>query len=180
MLFFIYYANQVLYYCNLQRHLVPWCEGDSVCIMCVSLANVSMNCWCLLEPSSALKMIVWGNLVWGNANFEKCFVALHMISVCYLIRLKRIYNFWCSMLVFTPFALCFIALRGVFMRFPELTYWQDATVPVPCFLLFFVFQKWYTGNILGIGWNKSQKSYFSWEHPDIRREEGEGPEATFT
>jgi hypothetical protein len=39
-----------------------------------------------------------------------------------LIRLKRIYNFLCSMLVFTPFALCFVTLRGVFMRFSELTY----------------------------------------------------------
>jgi hypothetical protein len=36
-----------------------------------------------LEPSSVLKVIVWGNLVWGNVNFEECFVALHMISVCY-------------------------------------------------------------------------------------------------
>jgi hypothetical protein len=54
-----------------------------VCIMCVSLANVSMNCWCLLEPSSAFKVIVWGNLVSGNANFEECFAALHMISVSY-------------------------------------------------------------------------------------------------
>jgi hypothetical protein len=56
-------------------------KDDSVRIMCVSLASVSMNC-CLLEPSSALKVIVWGNLVWGNANFEECFVARHMISVC--------------------------------------------------------------------------------------------------
>jgi hypothetical protein len=39
-----------------------------------------------------------------------------------LIRLKRIYNFSCSMLVFTPFALCFVTLRGVFMHFLELTY----------------------------------------------------------
>jgi hypothetical protein len=39
-----------------------------------------------------------------------------------LIRLKRIYNFLCYMLVFTPFALCFVTLPGVFMRFPELTY----------------------------------------------------------
>jgi hypothetical protein len=54
-----------------------------VLIMCVSLASVSMNCWCLLEPSSALKVIVWGNLVWGNANFEECFIDLHMISVRY-------------------------------------------------------------------------------------------------
>jgi hypothetical protein len=32
-------------------------------------------------------------------------------------------------------------LHGVFMRFLELTYWQDATVPVPYFLLFCVSQK---------------------------------------
>jgi hypothetical protein len=24
------------YSCNLRRHLVPWCEGDSMRIMCVS------------------------------------------------------------------------------------------------------------------------------------------------
>jgi hypothetical protein len=52
-------------------------------IVCVSLVNVSMNCWCLLEPSSAFKVTVWGNLVWGSPNFEECFVALRMISVCY-------------------------------------------------------------------------------------------------
>jgi hypothetical protein len=39
-----------------------------------------------------------------------------------LIRIKRIYNFWCSMLIFTAFAKCFITLRGIFMHFPELTY----------------------------------------------------------
>jgi hypothetical protein len=45
------------------------------------------------------------------------------------------------MLVFTPFALCFVTLRGIFMRFPELTYWQDAIVLVPYFLLFLCFRK---------------------------------------
>jgi hypothetical protein len=39
-----------------------------------------------------------------------------------VIRLKRIYNFLCSMLVFTPFAYCFVTLCGTFMHFPELTY----------------------------------------------------------
>jgi hypothetical protein len=63
------------------------------------------------------------------------------LSLGMLIRLKHIYNFWCSMPVFTPFALCFITLRGVFMRFLELTYWQDTTVPVLCFLLFLCFRK---------------------------------------
>jgi hypothetical protein len=39
-----------------------------------------------------------------------------------LIHLKRIYKFLCSMLVYAPFALCFVTLRGIFMHFPELTY----------------------------------------------------------
>jgi hypothetical protein len=39
-----------------------------------------------------------------------------------VIRLKRIYNFLCSMLVYIPFAFYFVTLRGVFMHFPELTY----------------------------------------------------------
>jgi hypothetical protein len=39
-----------------------------------------------------------------------------------LICLKRIYNFWCSMLIYATFALYFVTLCGVFMHFPELTY----------------------------------------------------------
>jgi hypothetical protein len=31
----------------------------SVRIMCIFLVNVSINCWCLLEPSSAFTVIVW-------------------------------------------------------------------------------------------------------------------------
>jgi hypothetical protein len=44
----------------------------------------------------------------------------------------------------------------------------------------FVFQKSYTGNILGIGRNKFLKSYFSRKLPEIRRGEGEGPQASLT
>jgi hypothetical protein len=74
---------------------------SSVCIMCIFLVNISMNCWCLLEPSSAFMMIVWDNLVWVYMDFEECFVALRMISVYFplenyfklLIRLQRIHNF---------------------------------------------------------------------------------------
>jgi hypothetical protein len=39
-----------------------------------------------------------------------------------VIRLQRIYNFLCSMLVFTPFAYCFDTISGTFMHFSELTY----------------------------------------------------------
>jgi hypothetical protein len=48
------------------------------------------------------------------------------------------------------------------------------------FSAIFVFQKSYTGNILGIGRNKFPKSYFSRNLPEIRRGEGEGPQAALT
>jgi hypothetical protein len=43
-------------------------------------------------------------------------------ALAQVIHLKRIYNFLCSMLVYTPFALCFVTLCGIFMHFPGLTY----------------------------------------------------------
>jgi hypothetical protein len=45
------------------------------------------------------------------------------------------------MLVFTPFALCFVTLCGVFMRFLELTYWQDAQCQFPVLCYFYVSEK---------------------------------------
>jgi hypothetical protein len=48
------------------------------------------------------------------------------------------------------------------------------------FSTIFVFQKSYTGNILEIGRNKFLKSYFSRKFPEIRRGDGEGPQATLT
>jgi hypothetical protein len=64
----------------------------SVCIMCVFLVNVSMNYWCLFEPSSPFTVLVWDNLVWGHANFEECFVALRMISVHYPLENSLVWH----------------------------------------------------------------------------------------
>jgi hypothetical protein len=86
MLLFRYYATPMPYICKLWRYPISWCDGDSVCIVCVFLVNVSMNCWCLLEPSSAFMVTVWDNPVWGNTDFEECFIALCMISVCYPVE----------------------------------------------------------------------------------------------
>jgi hypothetical protein len=44
----------------------------------------------------------------------------------------------------------------------------------------FVFQKSYTGNILGIGRNKSQTSRYLMKLPEDRRGDGEGPRAGLT
>jgi hypothetical protein len=46
-----------------------------------------------------------------------------------------------------------------------------------CFLLFFVFQKSYTGNILGIGRNKARSSYFAVTKTESKAETEEGQEA---
>jgi hypothetical protein len=59
------------------------------------------------------------------------------------------------MLVYTPFALCFVILYGVFM------YFSRTNLLTRCHIsAIFVFQKSYTENILEIGRNKSQSSYF--------------------
>jgi hypothetical protein len=53
-------------------------------------------------------------------------------------------------------------------------------VPVSYFLLFFVFQKCYTGNILRIGQNKSQTSKYFTELPEDRRGDRAKPEGGHT
>ena len=104
-----------------------------------------------------------------------CFVITYLLkdeqelSLGMLIRCKCIYNFWCSLLVLHKFVYVLCALCGIIMYFLELTYWQDAAVPVPVFCCFW-FQKSYTGNILEIGWNKKRSSYF---HVTKTESEGE-------
>jgi hypothetical protein len=103
----------------------------SVCIMFVFLVNVSMNCWCLLEPSNAFTVTVWDNLVWVHANFEECFVALRTISVCY--PLENCFDlhievsiYWFNYVIFVESVStsesmiprpCFQALNTVYIQF---------------------------------------------------------------
>jgi hypothetical protein len=64
------------------------------------------------------------------------------------------------MLVYTPFALCFATLLGIFMHFSRTNPLTRCHSASSLFSAIFVFQKSYTGNIHGIGRNKSQTSYF--------------------
>jgi hypothetical protein len=102
----------------------------SVLIMCVFLVNVSMNCWCLLEPSSVFTVTVWDNLVWVHTDFEECFIALRMISVrfplenCFELHIDDIY--WFNYVIFVGSVstsksmiprTCFQALHTVSFQF---------------------------------------------------------------
>jgi hypothetical protein len=131
MLLFRYYATPMLYICNLWRYLVSWCDGDSVCIICVFLVNVSMNYWCLLEPSSAFTVTVWDNLVWVHANFEEYLVALRIITVRFPLENSfelhiEVSIYWFSYVIFVGSVFtsesmisrpCFQALHTVYFLF---------------------------------------------------------------
>ena len=85
--------------------------------------------------------------MWYIANVSIIFYAPCLFYTNSTIVL---YMFWC-----------------VFISFLELTYWQDAEVPVPVFCCFW-FQKSYTGNILGNGRDKNQKSYICRDNTEDR------------
>jgi hypothetical protein len=64
------------------------------------------------------------------------------------------------MLIYTPFTLCFVTLRVIYMHFFGTNLLTRCHSASSLFSAVFVFQKSYTGNILGIGWNKSPTFYF--------------------
>jgi hypothetical protein len=103
----------------------------SVHIMCIFLVNVSINYWCLLEPSSAFMVIVWENLVWVHMDFEECFVALRMISVHFPLENclewhSEVSIYWFNYVIFVEGVStseimiprpCFQALHTVYIQF---------------------------------------------------------------
>jgi hypothetical protein len=60
---------------------------------------------------------------------------------CRLICLMRIYNFWCSMLVYTPFALCFVYTSWRFYTFSGTNLLTRYHSVSSCFLLLLCFRK---------------------------------------
>jgi hypothetical protein len=66
----------------------------------------------LLLFSTTLMYMTMFNPDWNSVD---CGLTGFASAAYQLICLKHIYNFWCSMLVYTLFVLCFVTLRGVFM-----------------------------------------------------------------
>jgi hypothetical protein len=80
------------------------------------------------------------------------------------------------MLVYTPFALCFVYTSWRFYAFSGTNLLTICHSASSLFSAVFVFQKSYTGNILGIGQNKSRTSYFyrSFAKTEDEMEGGQG------
>jgi hypothetical protein len=98
----------------------------------------------------------------------------------HVIRLQRIHNFWCSMLIFYTICLVFRYTLCHFYAFSGTNLLTRCHSASSLFSAVFVFQKIYTGNILGIGRNKSQKSRYLMEIPEHRRGDGAEPEGGHT
>jgi hypothetical protein len=81
---------------------------------------------------------------------------------------------------FTPFASCFVYTSWRFYAISEINLLTRCHSASSLFFAVFVFQKSYTGNILGIGQNKSRNSYFARRKDEDQTGAGEGPKGTLT
>jgi hypothetical protein len=77
---------------------------------------------------------------------------------------------------FTPIALCFVYTSWHFYAFSGTNLLTRCHIASSLFSAVFVFQKSYTRNILGIGRNEAQSSYFSRHETESKVETEEGTE----
>jgi hypothetical protein len=116
----------------------------------------SRLCWCM-SPQKLLFCYHlptrgWAGVKLGDADTFQMYLYFLMLHACsYTISLVFCYTSW-----------CFYAFSGTNL----LTRWHSAS---SLFSAVFVFQKTYTGNILGIGRNKSRTSYYLTKLPEDRR-----------
>jgi hypothetical protein len=86
-----------------------------------------------------------------------CFSTLSDVNtIITVIRLKRIYNFWCSMLVYTPFALCFVYNSWRFYAFSGTNILTRCHSASSLFSAVIVFQKSYIGIFLKLDGTKAE------------------------
>jgi hypothetical protein len=96
-----------------------------------------------------------------------------------LIRLKRIYNFWCFMLIYTPFALCFIYTSWRFYAFSGTNLLTRRHSASSCFLLFCVSEKSHRKYFRN--WTKQKlKSLITWHEDGVQRRAEDRPRGGHT
>ena len=81
---------------------------------------------------------------------------------------------------FTPIHMCFVYTSLHFYMISGTNLLTRCHSASSLFSAVFVFQKSCTGNILGIGRNKSQSSYFSRSNDEVQRRDEGGPRGTHT
>jgi hypothetical protein len=83
------------------------------------------------------------------------------------------------MIVLHQFLYVLFTVRCTFIHFSELTYWQDATRSVPCFLLFFISEKLYSK--YSQNWTKQKPKFlFYCNEEGVQRRDEEAPQGGHT
>jgi hypothetical protein len=113
------------------------------------LSRLCLSCPCFRYLISALNALPWWSKLWWCMSPQKLFFCYHLPTrgragvklggAWYISNISIIFDAPCLFLHHLLSVL--FTLLGIFMWFPELTYWQDDTVPVPYFLLFLCFRK---------------------------------------
>ena len=125
---FIYAHKQTVAFNTLLFMIL--CLSYSSCYNIVAKFNWIISIMPMLEyldPSSQCFTCLI-KIVLASCHLKNYFVITYLLedeqelSLGMLIRLKRIYNFWCSMLVLHQFIYVFLTLRCTFTWFPALTY----------------------------------------------------------
>ena len=99
---------------------------------CYSIATFRQACAFRFEPTQRKKFL--GKNKW-------CGSASPLFTKVMVIRLKRIYIFWCSMLVYISLPHVFIMFYIILAWFMKLTYWQDAQCQFLFSAVFFISEK---------------------------------------
>ena len=122
------------------------------------------------------------NIMWVHVTSKIIFVITYLLedeqelSLGMLIRPKRIYNFWCSMLVLHQFYHCFIYVLVCFYKFSGTNILTRCRSASSCFLLFFVSEILHRKYSLKWTAQKPKVLYLSWQHrePERRRNGASG------
>ena len=115
------------------------------------------------------------NIMWVHVTSKIIFVITYLLedeqelSLGMLIRPKRIYNFWCSMLVLHQFYHCFIYVLVCFYKFSGtniLTRCRSASSYFLLFLVSEILHRKYSRKRTG---QKPEVLYLSWQHKEPKR-----------
>jgi hypothetical protein len=106
-------------FCLYSFHVVTWLLRELYLLcLCLEYFDLSLQCF----------TITWSRLCWLHVISKIIFVITYLLEdeheliLGMLIRCKRIYNFWCSMLVLHQLLYVLFTLCSIFLHFLELTY----------------------------------------------------------
>ena len=125
--------------CETNKHLAKHCYSWIFCLCLfmlhhsffVLLLELCLSCydWSTMIPALNVLQILWSSLWWCMSPQKLFFLFItylledeQELSLGMLIRCKRIYNFWCSMLVLYLLSYVLSTLWSIFTHFLELTY----------------------------------------------------------